>query len=193
VQTVIFEVWSWWKASWLPILLRVSVFLISVTKLWDMIICLCMCKGWMHHVKVLESKLGCRMAIMFGFFLQVTVMWQSKSNISDEMCEQNFSELCHMCHAKSGQCAWGIDLNNYSNAKSIHVSNCITRPTDLVHMVEIFEIACGTSWKSRRQRWIRNADKVELYLPKTSEMIYMPPIAVRMRRNVIGPRHFSVR
>jgi hypothetical protein len=44
-------------------------------------------------------------------------------------------------------------------------------------MFEIFEIACGTSWKSRRRSWIRNVEEVELYLPKTSEMIYMPSIA----------------
>jgi hypothetical protein len=46
-----------------------------------------------------------------------------------------------------------------------------------VHRVEIFEIACGTSWKSRRRSWIRNGEEVELYLPKNSEMIYMPSIA----------------
>jgi hypothetical protein len=62
-----------------------------------------------------------------------------------------------------------------------------------VHMVEIFEIACGTSWKSRRRSWIRNSEEVELYLPKTSEIIHMPSIAGRKRRNVIGPRHFSLR
>jgi len=35
--------------------------------------------------------------------------------------------------------------------------------------------------------------EVEQYLPKTSEMIYMPSIAGRKHRNVIGPRHFSLR
>jgi hypothetical protein len=60
-------------------------------------------------------------------------------------------------------------------------------------MVEIFEIACAMSWKSRRRSWIRNAEKVQLYLPKTSEMIYMPSIAGRKRRNVIEPAHFSLR
>jgi hypothetical protein len=44
-------------------------------------------------------------------------------------------------------------------------------------MVEIFEIACGTSWKSRRRSWIKNSEEVELDLPKTSEMIFMPSIA----------------
>jgi hypothetical protein len=30
-------------------------------------------------------------------------------------------------------------------------------------------------------------------LPKTSEMIYLPSIAGWKRKNVIGPRHFSLR
>jgi len=60
---------------------------------------------------------------------------------------------------------------------SSNVSNCITHCRDLVDMVEIFEIACGTTWKLRRRSWIRNGEEVELYMRKTSEMIYMPSIA----------------
>jgi len=44
-------------------------------------------------------------------------------------------------------------------------------------MVEIFEIDYGTSWKLRRRCWIRNGEEVELYLPKTSDMIYRTQIA----------------
>jgi hypothetical protein len=44
-------------------------------------------------------------------------------------------------------------------------------------MVAIFEIACGRSGKSRRRSCIRNDEEVELYLPKTGEMIYMTSIA----------------
>ena len=72
-----------------------------------------------------------------------------------------------------------------------HVSKIFR--TDLEHMVEIVEIACGTSWKSRSRSCIRNGEEVELFLPNTSEMIHMPSIAGRKRRNVIGPRHFSPR
>jgi len=86
LQTVIFDVWSLWKASYLPIVLCVCFCLISVTKLWDMIIRLCMCKGRTHNVTVLKSKSGCETAILFDFILQVTVKWQSKSNICAEMC-----------------------------------------------------------------------------------------------------------
>jgi len=85
MQNVILDVWSRGKASCLPILLCVSFFLISVTKLWDLIIRLYMCMGRTHHVKVLESESRCKTAKTFSFILQVTVKWQSKSNISDEM------------------------------------------------------------------------------------------------------------
>jgi hypothetical protein len=60
-------------------------------------------------------------------------------------------------------------------------------------MVEIFEIDCGTSWETRRRSWIRNDEEVELYLPKTSEIIYMQPFAGRKRGNVIGQYHFTLR
>jgi len=85
MQTVIFDVWSRGKASCLPILLCVSFFLISVTKLWDLIIRLCMCKGRTYHVNVLESESRCKTAKTFSFILQVTVKGQSKSNIIGEM------------------------------------------------------------------------------------------------------------
>ena len=163
MQTVIFDVWLRGKASCFPILLHVIFFLISVTKLWDMIIRLCMCKGWTHHVNILESKSHCKRAKMFCCILQVTVKWPSKSNISDEMCWQNLSEWSHTCHGKIGQCVWRIVLNDNHHATFIHVSNCITLRTDLVHMVEIFEIACGTWRKLRRRSRIRNGEVVELY------------------------------
>jgi len=86
MQTVILDVRSRWKASCLPISLCVSFLLISMTKLWDMMIRLCMCKGRTHHVKVLDSNSHCKTAKTCSFFLQVTVKWQCKSNISDEMC-----------------------------------------------------------------------------------------------------------
>jgi len=151
-----------------------------------MIIRLCMCKGRTHHANVLKSKSHCKTAQMFSFHLQVTVKRQSKSNISDEICSQSLSESCHTCHRQSGQWAWRINLNDNCHVEFIHVFNCITSRTDLVQMVEKFEIRCGMSWKLRRRSWIENGEEVELYLLKTSEMIYMPSIAGRTRENVIG-------
>jgi len=52
-------------------------------------------------------------------------------------------------------------------------------------MVEIFDIACGMSWKLRRRIWIGTDVEVELYLLKTCEMIFMPSIGGRKRENVI--------
>jgi hypothetical protein len=73
---------------------------------------------------------------------------------------------------RSGLCPIRICLNDNRYAAFTHASNCITLHTDLVHMVEIIEIAYGTSWNSRRRSWMRKGAKVEPYLPKTSEMIY---------------------
>jgi hypothetical protein len=86
MQNVIFDVWSQGKASCLQILLPVNFFLISGTKLWDMIMCLCMCKSRTHLVNVLEFISHCNTDKTYCFILQVTVKWQSESNISDELC-----------------------------------------------------------------------------------------------------------
>jgi len=40
---------------------------------------------------------------------------------------------------------------------------------------------------------MKKGAEVKLCLPKTSEMIYMPQIAGQKRRNVIGPRHLSLK
>jgi len=78
-QTVIFDVISLWKALCLPILLRVSFFLISGTKLWDKILHLCMCKSRTHHVKVQELKSPRKTVKIFDSYLQMTIKRQSKS------------------------------------------------------------------------------------------------------------------
>jgi hypothetical protein len=41
-------------------------------------------------------------------------------------------------------------------------------------IVEILEIAYGTSWKLRRRSWMKKDKEVKLYLPITSDTIYMP-------------------
>jgi hypothetical protein len=158
-----------------------------------MIIRLWMWKGRTHHVNILASKLHCKPAKRFSFILHVTVKWQSKSNISDEMCIQNLSEWSPICYSKRGQCPRRGDLNGNRHAEFIHVSNCITFCTDLVHMGEIIEIACGTSRKLRTRSWIRNGEEVEHYLAKTSEMIYVPSITGQKRGNVFGQHHFTLR
>ena len=76
-QIGIFGIISLWKAICVSILLCVSFFLISVNKLWDMIICLCKCKGRTHHENVLESKAGCQMSNTLDFCLRITVLWES--------------------------------------------------------------------------------------------------------------------
>ena len=57
-QIVSFEDLSLGKAIFVPTLLCISFFLISVSKLWDMIFHQCVCKGRTGHVNVLDSKSG---------------------------------------------------------------------------------------------------------------------------------------
>jgi len=152
-----------------------------------------MCMGRMHHVKVFEFKLRCKTANKFSFFLHLTVKWQTKRDIIDEMNNQNWSEWCHTCHSKRNQCRWQIGLNNDRHGACVPVTHCITLRTDLGHMVELFGQAHGTWWISTRRSWTLHGHQVELYLPKPSEMIYIPSIVFRKRGNVIGPRHFLLR
>jgi len=189
---VILDIISWWKAICLPILLCFIIFLILVTKLWDIIIRLCMCKGRTHYVRVLESKSCGKPAKIFDFYLQITVKWQSISYISDQIHKQIVTEWCHTYHWKSGQFSWQICLNNDHDAAFIHWSNSTTLGTHIVYIIEIVEIAYGTSWRLRRRRMIRKDVEVELYSLKTSEMIYMAQIASRKCGNIIGPRHLSL-
>jgi len=86
------------------VLLQVRIFLIPVPKLWDMRIRLCMCKGQTHHVKVLDSKSGCKATNKFNFCLPIAVKWESKRYISDEIYKQSSSDWCHTSHSKSVQC-----------------------------------------------------------------------------------------
>ena len=150
-------------------------------------------QGQTHHVKVLESKSGCKTAKKFNFCLQVSVKWERNSEISDEIYNQNLREWGNTSYRSRGPCPVWICLNDDRDAAFIHASNCITLCTDLVHLVEINEIAYGMSWKFRWTSWVRKGKEVELYLPKTSEMIYLASRAGRKRRNAMGPCHFSLR
>jgi len=75
---------------------------------------------------------------------------------------------------RSGPCPNQISLNEDGYVAFIHASNWITLHTELVHTVELFEIAYGTSWKLRRRSRMRTDDEFMLHLPKAGEMIYMP-------------------
>jgi len=57
-QIVNFDDLSLAKANFVPTLLHVSFFLISVTKLWDRIYDQCVCKSRTGHARVLDSRSG---------------------------------------------------------------------------------------------------------------------------------------
>jgi len=44
-----------------------------------------MCKGGMCDVTVLEPKSGCKMANKLDFYSPITVKWQNKRDITDEI------------------------------------------------------------------------------------------------------------
>jgi len=85
MQNDIFDVISHWRAIWVWTLQYIRIFLILVTKLWDMIIFVWMCKGRMHHAKVREPKSCCNPANPLHYCLLITVKGESKSKIRDEI------------------------------------------------------------------------------------------------------------
>ena len=159
--------WYFWhhisvKSNFVPVLLGVSFFLNSVTKLWDTVSHLCMCKGHTHHGKVSESQSGCEKTNIFNFCLPITVKWECNDFNCDETYRPHLSEWCQTSHRKSGQCLVGICPNADRHAAFIYSFHCMTLRADLVHMVEIFEIAYGMWWQSKRRSPMRKGDKVEL-------------------------------
>jgi len=84
-QIEIFDDVELWKAICVSILLRVSFESISVTKLWDMIIHLCICKGHMQHSNVVNSKSRHKTTNEPVIVFHVTVVCQRKTQISDEI------------------------------------------------------------------------------------------------------------
>jgi len=67
-----------------PILLCVSFYVISVTKLWDMIIRLCMCKGRIGHATFLNFNSHCLTTDVRDIILPVTVTWDNSNWIADK-------------------------------------------------------------------------------------------------------------
>jgi len=53
--------------------------LILVTKFWDIVICLCMCKGRTGHVKVLDSKYCRQTTSKVEIIIPVTVKRESQN------------------------------------------------------------------------------------------------------------------
>jgi len=83
-------------------------------------------------------------------------------------------------------------MNDDRHAAYDHVSNCIARCKDLVHIVGMLKIAYGKSWKSRRMSWMRNSEEVRLNISKPRVQIYMRLIAGRKRSNMMSKHHLSL-
>jgi len=84
-QLVIIDNLSLRKVIGVPILLQVNIFWISVTKLWDMIICLCMCNGHTGHTQVLHSKLSWLTINQPDIVLPLTDKWEHAIQIGEKI------------------------------------------------------------------------------------------------------------
>jgi len=80
------------KVFCVPTLLRVSYFWISVTKLWDMIIRQCVCKGRTGHPNVLDGNSSWSSTNEWYIILPVTVKLETKTWIWDELYEESLSQ-----------------------------------------------------------------------------------------------------
>jgi len=146
---------SIWNAIPVPIFLRVSFYLISVTKLWDMIIRLCMCKSQIGNANILDFKSHWLMTNDRDIILPVTVQLANWNETLDKTRSQTISLWCPTSHRCSSQWALRSWMNDDHHAPSDHASNCITLGTDLVHMVEMLKNGYGRSWQSRGISWTR--------------------------------------
>jgi len=86
---------SIWNVILVSILLCVCIYLISVTKWWDMIICLCMCKGRIGHANVLDFKSHWLTTNKRDIVLPITGKSDSYNKIRDETHWQNMSQWWH--------------------------------------------------------------------------------------------------
>jgi len=141
----IFDDVSAWKANGVLILLCDNLFVISVTKLWDLIIHPCRWRGHTGHTMGRGSKLSCLTITQPDIVLPVTVKWERKNWITGKMYQRNLGQWCHICDGRSGQCRMWICMIDHHHAAFIHPSNFITLRSDLVHMVRILKIASGMS------------------------------------------------
>jgi len=162
-QIVIIDDLSLRKAIGVHILLRVSSLLISVTTLWDMIIPLCICKGYTGRTKLLDSKLSWLTIDQRDIVLPLTDKWESAIEIGVKIDKWNFSQWWRTSHRGSGRCAGWICKNDHHHVACIHTSNYITLLSDLVHIFNILKIAYSRSRKSRRRNCIGQSEKVGLY------------------------------
>jgi len=125
------------KATNEPIFLCASFYLISVTKLWDMIIRLCMCNSRVVHGNVLQFKSYWLTTNECDMVLLVTFKSDNLNRIRDETHQLNLSQWRHTSHWWGCQCTTRTRMNDNCHAAYDKAANCITLCTDPVHMVEI--------------------------------------------------------
>jgi len=184
---------SIWNAICVPILLHVLFHWISVNKLWDMIIRLCMFKGRIVYSNVLDFQSHGLMINEHDIILPGTVKLDNWYWITAETHLQYISHWCHPSHGWRGQSETRSGMNDDRHAANDYAYNSITLFTDLVHMFEILNFAYIRLRTSRRMSGMRKSEEVGLNTLKTSVQIYMRSVAGRKHWNVIGQRDSSLR
>jgi len=152
-----------------------------------------MCNGRIGNANVLDFESHWLTTNERDIILPVTVMWDYSNSITDETHQQNSSQWCCMRHRCSGQSTMRSWMNDDCHAAYHHASNRINLCTGLVHMVEMWKIASGRSWKLRGMCWMRKGEEVGLNISKTSIQICIGLIAGRKPSIMIGQRHLSLR
>jgi len=98
---------SWWcinlKCNIWTYFAACPLYYISVTKLWDIIIRLCMYKGRIGHANGLDFKCDWLTTNEHDIVLPVTVKLDNWNSITDETHKQNISQWCHTSHRGCGQ------------------------------------------------------------------------------------------
>jgi len=171
----------------------VSFYFISVTKLWDMIIGLRMCKGRMGHANVLDSNSHWLKTNELDIGLPVSVKLENWNTIRDETHWQNLGQWRHTSHRWSGQMTTQNGMTDDRHAAFVYWCNLMILCTDLVHMVEMLKIAYARLWKLQRMTWMRTGEEVGRNVSKANVPINMQSITVQKSCNVIGRRDFSLK
>jgi len=163
VQCMVIDYMSPRKVICEPRLVHVGNFLISVSKIADMTIRLCLSKGRMCHTNVPDSKSYWSTIHRHDIIMPLTRKWEREIYIEDNIYHHNIVQPWHRCFRRNGQCAMQIRRNDHHHIPLILRSNYITLLSDPAHILNILEIAYGRSWKLGWCNWIRQNTQIDLY------------------------------
>ena len=152
-----------WNVTDVHIVLCVSLFSISVTIVWEIIIRLRMCNGHMGQTVVLDSKLDRLTIHLPDIALYLKARWEHTLYSVEFTMKYNFTHWCHTWQMRWSPCITCICMYDHHHVAFIHIFSCIAFHSDLVHIVKIIKIASGRLSRFRRRNWWRTTQAVRLY------------------------------